>query len=127
MIQTRRKAQGCFRGYEETARLVTEILVKAVEDGTGVNARLNGYRAAGKTGTAQKIEPNGEYSHTKFVASFIGFAPADDPVISIAVVLDEPRGSYYGGTVAAPVFKYVASELLKYEKKGTVLFSMAGK
>ena len=99
---------------EDTARLVTEILVKAVEDGTGVNARLNGYRAAGKTGTAQKIEPNGEYSHTKFVASFIGFAPADAPVISIAVVIDEPKGSYYGGTVAAPVFKYVASELLKY-------------
>ena len=48
------------------------------------------------------------------MASFIGFAPADDPVISIAVVLDEPKGSYYGGTVAAPVFKYVASELLKY-------------
>ncbi len=100
---------------ERTAKLVTDILVKAVEDGTGVNARLNGYRIAGKTGTAQKIEASGKYSHDKFVASFIGFAPADDPRVSIAVVIDEPKGSYYtGGAVAAPVFRNVVSEILKY-------------
>ena len=97
----------------DTANRVKMILAGVVENGTGKLARIEGFTAAGKTGTAQKIEPNGSYSHSKFMASFIGFAPVENPLISIVVVLDEPR-PYYGGVVAAPVFKNVASDVLKY-------------
>ncbi len=100
---------------ENSARM-KKILIGAVENGTGRLARLKDFSAAGKTGTAQKVEPNGTYSHNKFVASFIGFAPAEDPVLAIAVVLDEPRPYYYGGVVAAPVFKNVAGDVLRYLK-----------
>jgi cell division protein FtsI (penicillin-binding protein 3) len=82
--------------------------------GTAPRAILEEYVAAGKTGTSQKIEPDGRYSHSKFIGSFIGFAPARDPAVLIIVTLDEPRPAYYGGTVAAPVFKEVASKVLKY-------------
>lgn len=98
----------------DTANRLKKILVGVIENGTGKLARLEGWTAAGKTGTAQKLEPNGRYSHSKFIASFIGFAPADDPVVSIVVILDEPRPCYFGGVVAAPVFKTVALEVLKY-------------
>jgi len=84
-------------------------------------AKPKSYTAGGKTGTAQKIEPSGVYSHSKFMASFIGFAPAEDPQIVICVFIDEPRSIYYGGVVAAPVFKDIAEESLKYlelEKNG---------
>jgi len=77
-------------------------------------AKVIDFSAAGKTGTAQKIEPNGTYSHDKFIASFIGFAPAEDPMIAVAICVDEPRPYYYGGVVAAPVFKNVANDVLKY-------------
>ncbi|HOU37095.1 MAG TPA: penicillin-binding transpeptidase domain-containing protein, partial [Candidatus Omnitrophota bacterium] len=90
------------------------ILIGVVENGTGKLARLDGFTAAGKTGTAQKIEPSGQYSHSRFMASFVGFAPAEDPQLAIAVTVDEPRGMYYGGVVAAPVFKNVAMDSLKY-------------
>lgn len=97
----------------DTANRVKMILTGVVENGTGQLARINGFTAAGKTGTGQKLEPNGTYSHTKFMASFIGFAPAENPLIAIVVVLDEPH-PYYGGVVAAPVFKNVAGNVLKY-------------
>jgi cell division protein FtsI (penicillin-binding protein 3) len=100
----------------EAAARVKKILIGVIENGTGKMAKIPGFTAAGKTGTAQKIEANGAYSHSKFVASFIGFAPAEDPQIAIVVVVDEPRGTYYGGTVSAPVFKNVAAEVLKYLK-----------
>jgi cell division protein FtsI (penicillin-binding protein 3) len=100
----------------DTAARAKKILTGAVEQGTGKLARIEGFSAAGKTGTAQKLEPNGVYSHNKFVASFIGFAPAEDPVIAIAVVVDEPRPYYFGGVVAAPVFKNVATDVLRYLK-----------
>jgi cell division protein FtsI/penicillin-binding protein 2 len=98
----------------DTAERVKKILVGVVEEGTGKLAKIPGFSAAGKTGTAQKLEPNGTYSHNKFVASFIGFAPAEDPKIAVAVVVDEPHPYYYGGVVSAPVFKNVAYEVLKY-------------
>lgn len=99
---------------EETAARMKKILIGVVENGTGKLARLEGFTAAGKTGTAQKVEPSGQYSHSRFMASFIGFAPAEDPQLAIAVTVDEPRGMYYGGVVAAPVFKNVAMDSLKY-------------
>jgi len=97
-----------------TAERVKSILRGVIESGTGKMARIQEFSAAGKTGTAQKIEPNGAYSHTKFMATFIGFAPVDDPMVAIAVVIDEPRPYYFGGVVAAPVFKDVACDTLKY-------------
>jgi cell division protein FtsI (penicillin-binding protein 3) len=98
---------------KETANRLTDILVEVVDTGTGRMAQIPTIKVAGKTGTAQKVEENGQYSHSKFMASFIGFAPADDPKIAIAVTLDEPH-PYYGGVVAAPVFKEVASGALRY-------------
>lgn len=100
----------------DTAARVRKILTGVVEEGTGKMAKIEGFTAAGKTGTAQKLEDNGTYSHSKFVASFIGFAPAEDPVVAIVVTVDEPRPVYFGGVVAAPVFKNVAADVLRYLK-----------
>ena len=102
----------------DTSSRVKEILRGVVENGTGKMAKVPGFSAAGKTGTAQKLEDNGAYSHNKFVASFIGFAPVEDPVIAVAVVFDEPHPYYYGGVVAAPVFKNVVADSLRYLKAG---------
>lgn len=101
---------------ESTASRVQKILTGVVEDGTGKLARVNGFSVAGKTGTAQKVEPNGAYSHSKYVASFIGFAPADEPLISIVVIIDEPRPYYFGGVAAAPIFKNIAQDTIRYLK-----------
>jgi len=98
----------------DTANRVKEMLVGVVENGTGKLAAVEGFRVAGKTGTAQKLEPDGRYSHRKFNASFIGFAPADDPVIAMCVIADEPHPYYFGGVVCAPVFKRVAADVLRY-------------
>jgi stage V sporulation protein D (sporulation-specific penicillin-binding protein) len=101
---------------EESARTLTGILVGVVEEGTGKRARIPGYKAAGKTGTAQKIE-GGTYSHTKFASSFVGYVPAYKPEIAILVVVDEPCGKpseCYGGRVAGPVFRRIAVQTLKY-------------
>ena len=98
-----------------TATIVKNILKTVMtEGGTGVNAALDGYTAAGKTGTARKIDENGSYSKTKHTASFIGFAPADNPEVAILVIIDEPQGQYYGGVVAAPVFRQIAQQTLNY-------------
>ena len=82
--------------------------------GTGKASQLEGFTAAGKTGTAQKIDPNGHYSHTRFIASFVGFAPIERPAFVIVVTVDEPHGKYYGGEVAAPVFQKIAQKTLRY-------------
>ena len=83
--------------------------------GTGKRAQLNGYSSGGKTGTAQKIDPaTHTYSKTMHIASFAGFAPVNSPVISVSVVLDSPRGAYYGADVSAPVFAEVAQQVLEY-------------
>jgi len=84
------------------------------EGGTGVNAALDGYTVSGKTGTAQKIDSSGKYARSKYVSSFLGFAPADEPRVVILVVVDEPEGEHYGGIVAAPAFKKIAHETLNY-------------
>ena len=83
--------------------------------GTAHEAAIPGYKLAGKTGTAQKPDPvHGGYSDTKFVASFVGFAPADDPRLLVAVMVDEPQGEIYGGAVAAPAFQAITSFALPY-------------
>jgi cell division protein FtsI (penicillin-binding protein 3) len=94
-----------------TAEAVTNAFKGVVLRGTGRKAALQGYQAAGKTGTAQKII-NGQYSKNKVVASFIGFAPVPKPRITILVQLDEPTGVHYGGDVSAPIFQKIAQETL---------------
>ena len=99
----------------ETAKTVTDLLVNVVQRGTGKRAAVPGYRVAGKTGTAQKVDPQtGTYSSTKFVGSFVGFVPAEAPQLAILVVIDEPQGPAWGGVVAAPVFRTVAEQALRY-------------
>ena len=99
----------------DTALTMTKILEQVVNDGTGTGAKLVGYQAAGKTGTAQKFDfSTGKYSTDKYTSSFVGYAPSDNPKISILIMLDEPKGSYYGGTIAAPVFQEIASKVLPY-------------
>lgn len=101
---------------EETAGLVREMMVSVTEPGgTGTRAALPGYRVAGKTGTAQKVDTvTGGYSPDKRVSSFIGFVPAAAPALVISVTLDEPEGKAYGGLIAAPVFARVAEQSLSY-------------
>lgn len=99
---------------EETSLRMKKILTGVVEEGTGKLAKPISYTAAGKTGTAQKLEANGAYSHDEFVGSFIGFAPAEDPKVAIVVTIDSPHPYYFGGVVAAPVFKNVATDVIRY-------------
>jgi len=84
--------------------------------GTAQEAKVRGYRLAGKTGTAEKPDPRGGYSKTKFVASFIGYAPVGDPRLLVAVMVDEPKGEIYGGAVAAPAFEQIMDFALPYLK-----------
>jgi len=97
----------------QTAAKVRSILMGVVETGTGKKAKIEDYNVGGKTGTAQKVE-GGVYSHDRFIASFIGFAPVEKPILAVVVCVDEPHPVYYGGDVAAPVFKNVVDESLKY-------------
>jgi cell division protein FtsI (penicillin-binding protein 3) len=101
---------------EMTSAKMRSMMEGIVVEGTGKKAALNGYSAAGKTGTAQKIDPaTHTYSHTKLVASFAGFAPVSSPAISVAVVIDTPTvGSRYGAETSAPVFAEVAQQVLEY-------------
>jgi len=110
----------------KTCRQLTDILVGVVERGTGRAAAQAGYRIAGKTGTAQKIDPaTGTYAKDKWVATFLGYAPAYQPRIAMVIVLDEPERGQWAGEVAAPVFGRIAYQILKYLKvsptKGKVL------
>ncbi|MBB3109051.1 penicillin-binding protein 2B [Paenibacillus phyllosphaerae] len=102
----------------ETSKKTSEYLEQVVADqeiGTGKKAYIPGYRVAGKTGTAQKVGSNGEYSDDKYVVSFIGFAPVGNPKIIVYVVVDEPNDKYAGGgSVAAPVFKKIVEQSLKH-------------
>jgi cell division protein FtsI (penicillin-binding protein 3) len=96
-----------------TARAVRAMLELAVQPGgTGPRARIMGWRVAGKTGTAHKLE-NGGYAADKYLSSFVGFAPASAPRLVVAVMIDEPAGQYYGGAVAAPVFAQVMQGALR--------------
>lgn len=96
------------------ANSVKEMLELVVQDGgTGTKAQVAGYRIAGKTGTAHKLGPSG-YERDKYVGSFVGLAPASNPRLIMAVMVDEPTsGQYYGGTIAAPIFSSVMSEVLR--------------
>lgn len=99
----------------KTARTLTGILCGSVENGTGKEAKIAGYKVAGKTGTAEKFDPTtGKYSKTNYIASFVGYLPADRPRVTILVMLDEPQGFYWGGSVAAPVFARVALRIMHH-------------
>jgi cell division protein FtsI (penicillin-binding protein 3) len=98
-----------------TAAEMRKMMQGVVLVGTGRNAQLNGYSSGGKTGTAQKIDvATHRYSKTKYVASFVGIAPVNNPAITVAVVIDSPEGSHFGASNAAPVFREVAQEVLEY-------------
>ena len=99
-----------------TAAEMRQLMENVVVNGTGKPAQLNGYSAAGKTGTAQKIDPRTHtYSHTKHVASFVGFAPVNNPDVTIAVIMDSPsQGGSFGAEAAAPVFRELAQQILEY-------------
>lgn len=98
----------------ELAKKVNEVLKKVVTDGTGELVQISGYEIAGKTGTAQKVDPNRGYSSNKVVSSFIGYLPAHDPQIAILVIVDEPKWMYWGSKVAAPTFREVAKRIISY-------------
>jgi cell division protein FtsI (penicillin-binding protein 3) len=98
-----------------TARMLTTIMEGVVTNGTGTKAAIPGFRAAGKTGTAQKVDPRtGAYSSALSIGSFVGFVPADAPRLAMIVVIDEPQGEAWGGIVAAPVFRRVGEQVLTY-------------
>ena len=98
-----------------TARTLTTIMEGVVTSGTGTKAAIPGFRVAGKTGTAQKVDPRiGTYSSALSIGSFVGFVPADAPRLAIIVVVDEPQGEAWGGVVAAPVFRRVGEQVLTY-------------
>jgi cell division protein FtsI (penicillin-binding protein 3) len=99
-----------------TAQILKEILISVTQEGgTAIEAVVDGNRVAGKTGTARLLEPGtGKYSKEKYSSSFMGFAPADEPKIALVILIYEPKGKYYGGQVAAPVFKEIVDKSLSY-------------
>lgn len=98
-----------------TAATINRILQTVISaGGTGIKAALDGYTVCGKTGTAQKIDEKGKYTDGKYTASFVGFAPAEKPAVTVLVVIDEPRKEHYGGIVAAPAFKKIAEKTLHH-------------
>ena len=99
------------------AKQMTEILVGVVEGGSGRRARVEGYRVAGKTGTAQKAEKHGKGYAGKEIMSFMGFLPAEDPMVSIIVMLDEPKGARFSGQIAGPLFQKIAAQTMQYLKQ----------
>lgn len=108
---------------EKTARQMREILAGVVENGTGKAARISGHRSAGKTGTAQKVDPNGRYSQDKYVGSFIGFAPVENPMVACIVTVDEPQPIHFGAVVAAPAFSKIAGQSIDYLKVKDILLA----
>jgi cell division protein FtsI (penicillin-binding protein 3) len=99
----------------ETARTLTRLMSQAVASGTGHNAAIPGYEVAGKTGTAQKLDPaTRRYSRNPGVLSFVGFAPADEPRLVMLVMLDEPKNERWGSEAAAPIFSAIGGEVLRY-------------
>ena len=101
---------------EETAKIIADILEKEVSEGGGTKAMVEGYHFGGKTGTAEKLDTkNGGYLAGHYIASFIGFGPVEDPKFVVLVAIDDPKkGSIYGGQIAAPVFKNIVSQLVRY-------------
>jgi len=101
---------------ESTALMIKDILARVVTEGTGQAAKLDNYQVCGKTGTGQKLEPDGKYSDKKSLMTFIGFFPKDDPKYLIAAFVDEPKFTRFAGEVTCPLFKKIAEEILKAEK-----------
>jgi len=101
---------------KETADTLMALLTEVVNDGTGVNAFVDGYGSAGKTGTAQMVGPGGGYVSGRYVTSFVGFAPAETPEVACLVLVAEPKGrnDFFGSQVAAPVFKTLMEDTLRY-------------
>jgi cell division protein FtsI (penicillin-binding protein 3) len=112
--QERRKPKTRRVVSKQTALQLTRMLRGVVEEGSGVTAQIDGYRVAGKTGTAAKPDPTGGYSTSRYVASFVGFAPASNPQIVVLVTVDEPKGAIWGGAVAAPAFAEIGQFALEY-------------
>jgi cell division protein FtsI (penicillin-binding protein 3) len=99
----------------KTAGAVRGMMEDVMIEGTGKHDQLDGYTSGGKSGTAQQIDPaTGRYSATRYNASFVGFAPVNNPAVTILVVLDSPVGQHHGGVVSGPVFKRVAEQALAY-------------
>ncbi len=100
---------------ERVAAELRKMLRAVVKSGTGTKAAVDGLEVAGKTGTTQKVDPaTGRYSHQKYISSFVGFAPAEGARVCVAVILDEPKGEYYGGAVAAPVVAEILKNGMKF-------------
>jgi cell division protein FtsI (penicillin-binding protein 3) len=100
---------------ETTAATMRQMMEGVVLEGTGRPAQIPGYTTAGKSGTAQKIDPTtGRYSPNQYIASFVGYAPLNNPAVTILVVLDSPVGVHHGGDVAGPVFRRIAEQILPY-------------
>jgi cell division protein FtsI (penicillin-binding protein 3) len=110
---------------EKTARQMQDILAGVVENGTGTAAKIPGYRSAGKTGTAQKVESNGRYSNDKYVGTFVGFAPAENAALACIVTVDEPQPVHFGAVVAAPAFSKVVGQGIEYLKTKSVMSAVA--
>jgi len=111
MFQAKPEARPALKA--ETVEKLRGMMEGVTLHGTARKAQVEGYTAAGKTGTAQKIDPKTHtYSATKYIGSFVGFAPVNNPAVVIIVVIDEPRGAYHGGDVAAPVFREIAEQIL---------------
>jgi membrane peptidoglycan carboxypeptidase len=100
-------------GDKAVADMIEALKTVPRQGGTAPDAAMKNYVVAGKTGTAQKAE-NGAYASGKYISSFIGFFPADDPQICISVVMDEPKEGYYGGKVCGPVFRDIAERCASY-------------
>lgn len=99
----------------ETAEAIRKMMAMVTEQGgTGTKAAIEGYKVGGKTGTAQKIDENGTYARGKYLSSFVGFVPVENPEAAILVMIDEPQKAHYGGVVAAPVFKKIALQTLNF-------------
>ncbi|MCF8032078.1 MAG: transpeptidase family protein [Desulfarculaceae bacterium] len=113
VAETQPQVRGRVLGPTE-ARLLGEMMRRVTEPGgTGQSVKVPPFQVAGKTGTAQKLKPEGGYSHTDYMSSFVGYLPADDPQAAILVVIDRPRGRHYGGTVAGPAWAAIAKATLK--------------
>lgn len=108
---------------ETTARTLTDLLVNVVENGTGKNAKINGLKIAGKTGTSQQYESGG-YSKEFYNASFVGFFPAEDPKISMIVILERPKSEIYGGATSALIFKKIVQKWMN-TTEGIKIFALS--
>ncbi len=114
ILKDRQNDEHRHRVYQEdVAKMITDMMIETVESGSGQLARIKGLPIAAKTGTAQKAIPGIGYSDELYVSSFVGFFPADNPVYTMLISLDEPKGEvYYGGDVAAPAFKQVVEKII---------------